>query len=54
MGAGPFGPVERPMPGYLTLPASLSDAEAADWVERAKANVAQLPPKVKKPARKKA
>jgi TfoX/Sxy family transcriptional regulator of competence genes len=52
MGAGPFGPAERPMPGYLTLPASLSDAEAADWVERAKANVAKLPPKVKKPARK--
>ena len=49
MGAGPFGPPERPMPGYLTLPPSLGEAEAADWVERARAHVAQLPPKVNKP-----
>jgi TfoX/Sxy family transcriptional regulator of competence genes len=46
---GPFGPQERPMPGYLTLPPSLAEADAADWVERARAHVAQLPPKVKKP-----
>ena len=48
-GSGPFGPAERPMGGYLSLPASLSDDEAAAWVERARAHIATLPPKVKKP-----
>ncbi|HMD11744.1 MAG TPA: TfoX/Sxy family protein [Marmoricola sp.] len=48
-GSGPFGPAERPMGGYLSLPASLSDEEAAAWVERARAHIATLPPKVKKP-----
>ena len=28
-GSGPFGPGERPMGGYLSLPATFSDAEAA-------------------------
>jgi hypothetical protein len=31
------------------LPASLSDEVAAAWVERARAHIATLPPKVKKP-----
>lgn len=44
-GSGPFGPAERPMGGYLSLPASLSDEEAAAWVERARAHIATLPPK---------
>ena len=48
-GSGPFGPAERPMGGYLSLPASLSDEEATAWVERARAHIATLPPKVKKP-----
>jgi TfoX/Sxy family transcriptional regulator of competence genes len=48
-GSGPFGPEERPMGGYLSLPASLSHEEAAAWVERARAHIATLPPKVKKP-----
>ena len=48
-GSGPFGPAERPMGGYLSLPAALSDDEAAAWVERARAHIATLPPKVKKP-----
>jgi TfoX/Sxy family transcriptional regulator of competence genes len=47
-GSGPFGPAERPMGGYLSLPASLSDEEASAWVERARAHVATFPPKVKK------
>jgi TfoX/Sxy family transcriptional regulator of competence genes len=46
-GVGPFGPAERPMGGYLALP-SLGEAEAAEWVERAREYVATLPPKVKK------
>ena len=59
-GTGPFGPAERPMGGYLSLPAALRDdpAEAARWVAKARAYVGSLPPKVKKttvrkmPARK--
>jgi len=45
-GAGPFGPAERPMNGYLSLPA---DADADDWVARAVAHVGTLPPKAPKP-----
>jgi TfoX/Sxy family transcriptional regulator of competence genes len=54
-GAGPFGPDERPMGGYLSLPASWhGDQElAAGWVAKALAHVATMPPKVKKPAKKK-
>lgn len=47
-GSGAFGPEGRPMGGYLTIPADLSDAEAADWVARAREHTASLPPKVKK------
>ncbi len=47
-GSGPFGPAERPMGGYLSLPAAFSQAEARAWLERARAYVATLPPKVKK------
>jgi TfoX/Sxy family transcriptional regulator of competence genes len=50
-GAGPFGPAERPMGGYLSLPPNWrADPDlAAAWVERALAHVSTLPPKVKKP-----
>ena len=44
-----FGPAERPMGGYLSLPASFTHEEATAWVERAREHVATLPPKVKKP-----
>ena len=45
-GAGPFGPAERPMGGYVTLPPTLvADGQAADWVARSLAYVAGLPPK---------
>jgi TfoX/Sxy family transcriptional regulator of competence genes len=47
-GAGPFGPAERPMGGYLSLPASYTSEQAALWVEKARDFVATLPPKVKK------
>jgi len=50
-GSGPFGPAERPMSGYLSLPASYDDAEASAWVDRAREYVATFPPKVKKPKR---
>ena len=45
--AGPFGPAERPMGGYVALPAGWSAAEARPWVEKAFAHVAALPPKKK-------
>ena len=50
-GSGPFGPGERPMGGYLSLPRAwhATPAVAAGWVERARAYVATLPPKQKKP-----
>ncbi len=48
IGAGAFGPQERPMPGYLTLPETMGDEEAGAWVERARAHVATFPPKAKK------
>ena len=45
-GAGPFGPAERPMGGYVTLPPSLvASGAAVDWVARSMAYVAGLPPK---------
>jgi TfoX/Sxy family transcriptional regulator of competence genes len=55
-GSGPFGPAERPMGGYLSLPPvwRASPDLAASWVERAHAHVRTMPPKVKKqrPAKK--
>ncbi|HUK68835.1 MAG TPA: TfoX/Sxy family protein [Streptosporangiaceae bacterium] len=50
-GSRSFGPAERPMTGYLALPAAwrASPDVAASWVERALAHVRSMPPKVKKP-----
>jgi TfoX/Sxy family transcriptional regulator of competence genes len=53
-GGGPFGPAERPMGGYVSLPASWREdlAKGVSWAERALAHVATLPPKApKKPKR---
>jgi TfoX/Sxy family transcriptional regulator of competence genes len=47
-GGGPFGPEERPMGGYVTLPGSLDEAETRRWVDAALAHVASLPPKQSK------
>ena len=47
-GGGPFGPAERPMGGYVTLPATFADAEAKQWIGRSLAYVGTLPPKKKK------
>jgi TfoX/Sxy family transcriptional regulator of competence genes len=53
-GAGPFGPAERPMGGYMSLPASWRDQpeKAADWVAKALDYVQAFPPKKSKPAKK--
>jgi hypothetical protein len=47
-GAGPFGPAERPMGGYVSLPASLlGSPEGMAWVGRALEHVGALPAKPK-------
>src|ERR1700690_111190 len=48
-GAGPFGPTERPMGGYPTLPWALGGrAEGDSWTSRSLDHVARLPPKAPK------
>ncbi len=49
-GSGSFGPVERPMGGYVTLPASWSADDARPWIEKSLAYVSALPPKARKKA----
>jgi TfoX/Sxy family transcriptional regulator of competence genes len=46
-GAGPFGPAERPMGGYVGLPASWREEpdQAELWILRALTHTAALPPK---------
>jgi TfoX N-terminal domain len=44
-GAGPFGPAERPMSGYATIPAGWGADDAGPWIERSLAHVSALPPK---------
>jgi hypothetical protein len=44
-GTGPFGPQERPMAGYVTIPANWLADTADDWIGRSLAYVAGLPPK---------
>jgi TfoX/Sxy family transcriptional regulator of competence genes len=45
-GAGPFGPAERPMGGYVSIPGSLRDTpEAAGWAARALEHVGAMPAK---------
>src|SRR5438309_2503706 len=41
-GAGPFGPAERPMGGYATLPPSFTAAKARPWVTKAFDHVGAL------------
>ena len=52
-GAGPFGPEERPMGGYVTLPGGWTAEEAAPWVAMSLRSVAALPAKKPKAAKKK-
>ena len=55
-GAGPFGPVERPMGGYVTLPGAWrsSRSKAASWIDLSLEYVAAMPPKVAKPRKPRA
>jgi TfoX/Sxy family transcriptional regulator of competence genes len=43
-GAGPYGPEERPMSGWLTLPLS-AESKGSPWIGKALEYVAGLPPK---------
>lgn len=44
-GGGPFGPADRPMGGYVTLPPGLGGTERAAFVASSLAYAAALPPK---------
>jgi len=52
-GTGPFGPEDRPMGGYVTLPGDWTADEAGPWVAEALAAAGELPPKVPKPRARK-
>lgn len=51
-GAGPFGPAERPMSGYVTLPRDWTGRQARSWIAVALATAAALPAKQTKKAPK--
>jgi TfoX/Sxy family transcriptional regulator of competence genes len=53
-GGGPFGPAERPMGGYVSIPDTVTDEVAAEWLERALDHVGALPPKAPKKAKPRA
>ncbi len=45
-GGGPFGPEERPMSGWVSLPpAAIGTADGARWIAAALDHVAAMPPK---------
>jgi TfoX/Sxy family transcriptional regulator of competence genes len=50
-GGGDFGPAERPMGGYVSLPASAEPAQTSEWIATAMAYVAAMPPKKPKAAK---
>jgi TfoX/Sxy family transcriptional regulator of competence genes len=53
-GTGPYGPAERPMGGYVSLPAEWAAKPEliTPWIERALSSVSELPPKLPKPRKK--
>ncbi|MGI9603907.1 MAG: TfoX/Sxy family protein [Acidimicrobiales bacterium] len=54
-GAGPFGPEDRPMKEYVAMPEQWRvdhDDVVEQWIERAIAHTASLPPKKKKAKKK--
>jgi hypothetical protein len=44
-GSGPFGPEDRPMGGYATLPPAWPPRKAAPWIDKALTHAASLTPK---------
>jgi len=53
LGGQGFGPAERPMSGYVSLPPTFTATTARPWVDRSIAYVSSLPPKAAKQAKKK-
>jgi TfoX/Sxy family transcriptional regulator of competence genes len=51
-GGGPFGPPERPMAGYVSLPAAITDSEATSLITESLSYVGALPPKIPKQRKK--
>lgn len=48
-GAGPFGPAERPMGGYVSLPPAMAGSDdGRRWAALAMDHVGTLPPKIGK------
>ncbi|MDH4117955.1 MAG: TfoX/Sxy family protein [Acidimicrobiia bacterium] len=47
-GSGPFGPAERPMGGYVSLPPECEPDRAEEWIVRSLDYVAAMPPKKRK------
>ena len=52
-GGSPFGPADRPMSGYVTLPTNISAAQIHDWISKSLAHVSAMPPKKPKRAKTK-
>ena len=51
-GAGPFGPAERPMGGYVSMPPAIVGTPEGDrWVAASLAYIGAMPPKAPKPRR---
>ena len=44
-GGGPYGPAERPMSGWVTLPLTATAEGAEEWIASALSYVGSLPPK---------
>jgi TfoX/Sxy family transcriptional regulator of competence genes len=53
LGGQAFGPAERPMSGYVSLPTKFTTAAALPWVDKSIAYVSGLPPKAAKKAKSK-
>jgi TfoX/Sxy family transcriptional regulator of competence genes len=51
-GGGPFGPAERPMAGYISLPAAITVPEANPLIAESLAYIGSLPPKAPRQRRK--
>src|SRR5689334_18388758 len=49
VGGTPFGPAERPMRGYVTVPVALPHDQREQWISAALAYVGEQPPKRPKP-----
>ena len=47
-GTGPFGPEERPMSGYVTIPPEWTSRNAASWIAQALSAAAAPPAKTTK------